>query len=1055
MRQTYALVVWLAAVCLAMPSAAQPQARQALLRSNVFNAALYQGMQWRNIGPFRGGRSVAVTGVPNDPMVYYMGSTGGGVWKTEDAGISWNNISDRYFTTGSVGAIAVAPSDPNILYVGMGEHAVRGTMTSHGDGVYKTMDGGESWIYLGLPASRHIAGIEIHPENPDIAFVAVQGALHGPSEERGVYKTTDGGRSWCKVLYLDNTTGASDLSIDPYNPRILYAAMWDHRRYPWKVRSGGPGSGLFKSVDGGENWVRLSGGLPDAMGKVAIDISPANPKVIYANIEAEKGGVFRSDDGGRTWRQTSADRRTVARAWYYIEVFADPWDQETVYVLNEPMLKSIDGGKTFEEIFTPHPDHHDLWINPRHPQNIIIANDGGASITFNGGQTWSSQANQPTGQFYRVITDHRFPYFIYGGQQDNSTVAIPSRTDGRGIGQQHWYPVAGCESAFIAFDPDDPRIIYGGCYQGYIEKYDRETKTSTDIMAYPVLGLATEPRNMKYRFNWNAPIVAQPQNPGIIYHAANKVLRTDDGGYSWQEISPDLTRNETDKQGAGGGPFTNEGAGGENYNTISYLACSPHEAGVIWAGSDDGLVHHTRDEGVTWNNVTPPEISEALIQNIEVSPHNPAAAYVVATRYRFNDFRPLVYYTNDYGKTWEKIVDGIASDHFVRVVREDPIQPGLLYAGTESGLYISFDHGKQWRRFQQNLPICPITDLQIQDNDLVAATSGRAFWILDDLSPLQQSMGHLPKQKMVLFEPKAAVRLGTQPREEPFEDEAGGDNPPSGMIIDYYLPERIDSLSLQLEIRDAQGLLVRSYSNEKDPEQDAYPERYSPEPLLPDRQGLNRFSWDLRREPLPGIKGILLFGDYRGSLVSPGHYTLRLMTRTDTLERPCQVLPDPRIEATPESYAQQQEALLRIENTARDLLTSVNRMRAVRKQVAFLTEQMKKAGCKKDVIEKGKKIEKEMISWEENLIQPKLETDQDVINYPNRLSAEIIYLMYLLNSNTPQLTRGVQTRLEDLVQQWDEHKAVYRKIMEKEVARFNEIFKEQDLPVVLIPSSAD
>jgi photosystem II stability/assembly factor-like uncharacterized protein len=996
---------------------------------------------------------VAVSGVANDPMVYYMGSTGGGIWKTEDAGISWNNISDGYFSTGSAGAIAIAPSDPNIIYVGMGEHAVRGVMTSHGDGVYKSMDGGESWIHQGLLESRHIAEIEIHPENPDIAFVAVQGALHGPSEDRGVYRTTDGGQSWCQVLYLDNTTGASDLSIDPSNPRILYAAMWDHRRYPWKVRSGGPGSGLFKSVDGGENWVRLSDGLPDRMGKVAVDISPANPKVIYANIEAEKGGVFRSDDGGRTWRQTSVDRRTVARAWYYIEIFADPRDQETIYVLNEEMLKSIDGGKTFEEIATPHSDHHDLWINPQHTQNIILANDGGACITFNEGRTWSSQANQPTGQFYRVITDRRFPYSVYGGQQDNTTVAIPSRTNGAGIGWQDWYPVAGCESAFLAFDPDDPKFIYGGCYQGYIEKYNSETKESKDIMAYPALGLATNPREMKYRFNWNAPIVAQPQDPGIIYHAAHKVLRTDNGGLSWQEISPDLTRNEADKQGPGGGPFTNEGAGSENYNTISYLACSPHQAGVIWAGSDDGLLHLTRDEGASWTNVTPPGISEALIQSIEVSPHNPAVAYVVATRYRFNDFRPIIYYTDDYGKQWQKIVDGIASDHFVRVVREDPRQQGLLYAGTENGLYISFNNGAHWQEFQQNLPICPITDLQIQDNDLVAATSGRAFWILDDLSPLQQSMGRLPAGEMVLFQPKPSVRFDAKTTEEPA---AGmGVNPPTGVLINYYLPRAMDSIPLTLEILDAHGRLVRNYSNQKDKHDKSYPGGHAPDPLLPSGKGLNRFNWDLRREPLPGIEGVLLFGDYKGSMVGPGIYTLRLIATADTLENTCQVLPDPRVQANMEDYTLQQEVLQRIENTVREIHTSVNRMRAVRKQVAFLTEQMKKAGCTEEVIKQGRKIEKEMTSWEENLIQPRHETKQDVINFPNRLSAEMIHLLNRVNTHAPEVTQGARQRMDDLLRQWGKYKAGYRELMEKEVARFNEIFKEKDLPVVVIPSSAD
>ncbi|RMG88640.1 MAG: glycosyl hydrolase, partial [Bacteroidetes bacterium] len=696
--------------------------------SAVFDAEVFKSLQFRNIGPFRGGRSNAVSGVRGDDQTYYFGSVGGGVWKTTDAGISWKNVTDGFLASGSVGAIAVAPSDANVVYVGMGEHAVRGVMTSHGDGMYKSTDAGKTWSHIGLKDARHIAAIRVHPTNPDVVFVAVQGALWGPSADRGVYKTTDGGQTWRKVLFVNETTGAADLSMDATNPRILYAGMWDHQRFPWQVRSGGPGSGIWKSVDGGETWQALKKGLPEAMGKVAVDVSPANPNRVYANIEAEKGGVYRSDDGGKSWKRVNSDRVTVARAWYYIEIFAHPTDENIVYVLNAPVLRSIDGGKTFESVPNPHSDQHDLWINPDRPDNMILANDGGACITFNAGRSWSTQQNQPTAQFYRVIADRRFPYHLYGGQQDNSTVCIASRTSGGGIGVRDWYPVSGGESAFLAFDPDHPDLVYGNSIQGFMEVYDHKTGETKGIMAYPQLNLGTLPRDMKYRFNWNNPLVADPHDPTVLYHGAQLVLKSADGGYSWTEISPDLTRNDPEKHNAGGVPYTNEAAGGEVYNTLSYLACSPKEAGVIWAGSDDGLVHLTRDGGKNWANVTPAGLPESLINAIEVSPHDPATAYLAVTRYKWNDLAPMIFVTHDYGKTWSKKVAGIPGDNFVRVVREDPVKKGLLYAGTEHGLYVSFDGGEKWSRFQSNLPVCPITDLAVHDNDLLVATSGRAFW---------------------------------------------------------------------------------------------------------------------------------------------------------------------------------------------------------------------------------------------------------------------------------------------------------------------------------------
>jgi photosystem II stability/assembly factor-like uncharacterized protein len=1032
---------------------AQPQAPSAMPESILFNSAHYQALEWRNIGPFRGGRSVAVAGHPENAMVYYMGTTGGGVWKTTDAGLSWTNISDGFLKTGSVGAIAVSEANPNIIYVGMGEHAVRGVMTSHGDGMYRTDDGGKTWDYLGLPNTRHIAEIQIHPKDPNVVYVAVQGALHGPSEDRGIYRTLDGGKSWEKVFYINNTTGASDLSMDVHNPRILYAGMWDHERKPWTVRSGGPGSGLYKSTDGGANWTLLTKGLPEAMGKTAVAVSRANPELVFANIEAEKGGVFKSTDGGETWEQTSSDRVTIARAWYYIEVFPDPVDTETVYVLNAPMLRSVDGGKNFSRIANPHGDQHDMWINPKNPDNIILGNDGGACITFNGGKTWSTQGNQPTAQFYRVITDNRFPYYVYGGQQDNSTMAIASRTLGAGISAQDWYPVAGGESAFLAFDPNDPTKVYGGSYQGNLSVYDHKTKTKKDIMAYPVVGLGSLPKDMKYRFNWNAPLVAAPHDPGIIYHAANVVLRTDNGGQSWTPISGDLTRNDPEKQGKGGGPYTNEGAGGENYNTISYMTCSPHQPGVIWTGSDDGLVHLTQDEGKTWANVTPKGLGEALINAIEVSPHDPATAYVVATKYRFNDFTPLIFRTTDFGKTWILITEGIEPEDFVRVVRADRKKPGLLYAGTETGLYLSFDNGALWHRFQNNLPVCPITDLALQDNDLIAATSGRGFWILDDLSVLQQSQGWLANGEMRLFQPKETVRIASNAPAKPVP--GIGQNPLPGLIIDYYLPQAYDTLELTLEILDESGQVIRDYSNQKDKTFKRYEGGPKPEAVLPAEKGINRFNWDLKREAIPHVPGVFVLGDYSGGMVAPGRYSLRLSSPDGTLETQAVLVPDPRLAAEPAAFEAQQQILLNIEKTVTSIHDAVNEMRNVRQQMENINKIIAKMEEAKDLKAAGEQVVERISAWERNLIQPDQKTFQDVINFPNQLNAELLDLKSRVDTHEPTPTAGARARLNDLLAIWQQHKQAKDEIIRKDVAAFNRLYAERGIPALYVPGDED
>ena len=722
--------------------------------------SLFHGLKWRNIGPFRGGRSVTSTGVIGEPHTYYMGSTGGGVWKTTDDGITWKKISDGFFKTGSVGAIAVSESDTNIIVVGMGEHAARGVMTSMGDGVYKSMDAGKTWTHLGLEKTRHISDVIIHPTNPDIIYITAQGAQYAPTKERGIYKTIDGGKTWKNILYKNEITGASSLSMDMNNPRILYASMWQHRRFPWLIESGGKSSGLYKSTDGGDTWNKMTTGLPKAFGKSGVSVSRANSEIIYAVIEAEgkKGGVYKSINAGKTWKQVNSNRINIARSWYYMEIFADPQNENIVYVLNAPVMKSIDGGKSFKNIAVPHGDNHHLWINPHDNKNLINSNDGGANISFNGGKSWSTQQNQPTSQFYRVITDNLVPYNVYGGQQDNSAIAIASRTNDGGIDWKDWYSVAGGESAFIAFDPNNPETVYGGTYQGNISKWTKTSREQKSIKEYPELGLSIAPKDSKYRYNWNAPIITSPHNRKTIYHAGNVVFKSTDEGISWTKISPDLTKNEKDKHGPGGAPYTNEAAGGENYNTITSLVESKHKEGILYAGTDDGLLHITKNGGQTWKNITPKGIKDGIINSIDISEHDPATAYVVIMRYKSLDLNSYIYKTTDYGNTWTKIVNGLNDPNgFARVVRADKQQQGLLYAGTETGLYISNDDGTNWQRLKLNLPVVAINDMIIQDNDLVIATSGRGFWILDDLGVLQNMKKDM--QSLTIYPPKNTYRI--------------------------------------------------------------------------------------------------------------------------------------------------------------------------------------------------------------------------------------------------------------------------------------------------------
>jgi len=1013
------------------------------------DTTIYQGLKWRNIGPFRGGRSVASCGVISDPMTYYMGGTGSGIWKTSDGGTSWKNISDGQLATGTVGAIDVSESDPNVIFAGMGEHAVRGVMTSSGDGVYKSTDAGKTWVHVGLSKSMHISDVIIDPRNPDVVFVSVQGALYGASSERGIYKTTDGGDSWRKVLFVSTNSGASSLSMDRTNPRILYASMWQHQRYPWTVDSGGPNSGLYKSVDGGENWEKMEEGLPEEFGKSGISVSRANPNLVFAIVEAkgDKGGLYRSDDGGNKWNQINKNRVLIARSWYYMEVFADPVNENIVYVLNAPVMKSIDGGRSFSNLSTPHGDNHHLWINPTNNQFMINSNDGGANVSYNGGVSWSTQRNQSTAQFYRVITDNLVPYKVYGGQQDNSAIAIASRTNSGGIGWKDWYSVAGCESAYLAFDPENPEVIFGGCYQGNIDQWVKETNEWKPIKEYPELGLSSLPKNFKYRYNWNAPIISSPHDRNTIYHAGNVVFKTQDGGITWEVISPDITRNDTTKQGPGGRPYTNEAAGGENYNTIMYLTESTHEKGVLWAGSDDGLVHLTKDGGKNWTNITPTGLPESIINSIELSPYDPATAYIAVMRYKFNDLKSYAYKTTDYGQSWTKITGGLDDPNgFVRTIRADRKVKGLLYAGTETGLYVSFDDGANWQKLQLNLPVLPINDLTIQSNDLVAATAGRGFWILDDLGAIQQAKGSFDK-KARLFQPKDTYLFIGGNSKNPTQ----GKNPKSGVTFDYYLPEELpDSVSMTIEIIEGNEV-IRTYSNKEDESFKSWSGGPPKPEVLPVKKGINRFTWDFRRASLPAIDKVFVYGDYRGSTVSPGDYSIKMSIEGgDTLDTSVKIAPNPNIGASANDFSNQQQLLKSIAEMITDIHDNVNDMRSAKSQLSTYQNLLKDREGVEALIDSAKSLAKQISTWEENLIQPKQKTFQDVINFQNQLNAQLMHLRGYVDTTNPKVTQGAKERFEDLSTMWKKFSDEHDRLIEVEMKAFNVLYKSLELPAILM-----
>lgn len=1017
----------------------------------------YSVVKWRNIGPFRGGRSVCASGVSNDSQTYFMGTTGGGLWKTEDAGQHWANVSDGYFKTGSVGAVAVSESDPNVIYVGMGEHAPRGVMTSHGDGVYKSTDSGRSWKHLGLTETQHISRIVIHPKDPDTVYVAAQGALFGPSQERGIFKSVDGGKTWKNVLLINKLTGCSELSMDASNPDVLYATMWEHQRKPWKIISGGQGSGVYKSADAGESWEKIHDGLPDEKGKMAIAVARSNPQKVYVLIESdsqeEKGGLFVSSDGGKTWNERSKDHRLIQRAWYYTELFVDPNDEETIYVLSAPALRSIDGGRSWETLSGTHGDYHDLWINPNDSRNMVIANDGGAAISFNYGETWSRQDNMPTGQFYRVNVDNRFPYRVYGGQQDNTSIVISSLELGSGgITPRSWSASAGGESAFLAFDPDDPRYVMGGSYLGTIEILDTESAASTNIMSAPIQYLGRAARDMRYLFNWNAPIIWSQHETDTFYHAAQYLLKTEDRGRSWKEVSPDLTRNQDNKQGKGGGPLTVEAVGAENYGTISYVAESPHEAGVLWTGSDDGLVHLSKNGGQDWKNVTPQDLEECIVNAIEISPHDPATAYIATTRYKFDDKRPGIYVTNDYGTTWRKIVHGIPNNAFTRVVREDTERPGLLFAGTETGLYISWDNGERWDAFQLNLPITPINDLAIRHGDLIAATSGRAFWIFDDLALLRQHAA--PQPDLHLFTPAPSTlsnhgsELNATSKSFSGSDSFDGVNPANGVVIYYTLPKLDDDEHISLEVADAKGKPIVSFSSEEDESFVDY-DGGPPAPVeLPRDEGLNRFVWNMRHPTMPGIPNAYIEGSYRGHKVSPGEYTLTLSIGEQNLAATFEILPSPLYEIDAERYQEYDRVMTEMEAAISEMHTMTNRLHRARLQIDRFLKTLSKEDALAAVREAGEELSKRLRAWDEEMVQRKSKAYDDVENFPNKFTAEYLFLINQTESDLPLVTQGSIDRREELDSEWRELRKQGTRFMETEIPELNRLLWENQIGAI-------
>ena len=982
----------------------------------------FKGMKWRLVGPYRGGRVIAVTGVVGEPNVYYFGAVSGGVWKTVDGGGNWTPLTDKQ-PIASIGSIAVPASDPNVVYVGTGEGCPRGDVT-YGNGVWKSLDGGKTWVHMGLDNTETIPRIAVSPLDPNEVFVAALGHIYGPNADRGVYKSSDGGRTWKKVLFKDDKTGANDLTFDPSNPHVLFAALWEMNRTPYNLTSGGPGSGLYKSTDDGETWKRLEEhGLPKGVwGRVGVAVSGADPQRVYALIEARDGGLYSSSDGGETWSRVNQDHRFTQRAWYFTHVFADPKSADTVYILNTGAYRSTDGGRSFTPLGAPHGDHHGLWIDPANAQRMINGNDGGAAVSSDGGKTWSTQENQPTAQFYHVIADDRYPYDLYGAQQDNSTVAIASAGEEGAIGRQDWYPVGGGESGYIAPYPPDANVVYAGSYDGLITRYDRRTWQEQEVSPWPDNVMGEGASALKYRFQWTFPILISPHDPNVIYAGAQVIFKSADAGRSWTVISPDLTRNDKSRQESSGGPITQDNTSIEYYDTVFAIAESPVQKDLIWAGSDDGLVHLTRDGGRNWADVTPKDMPAwGLVSVIEPSPDEAGTAYLAVERHRLDDHHPYIFRTRDFGKTWTKITGGIPDNVYVHAVREDPERKGLLYAGTEAGVMVSFDDGGRWQSLQLNLPQCPVHDLTVKNGDLAVATHGRAFWILDDLEPLREFTPEIAAEPAHLFRPRAAyvpgLRGGFGPRG------AAGQNPPQGAVIDYELktapaaentegapgspgedagnsaaagPGSADQSAkpagkspVKISIEDSAGRVIRQYppkSAENDEGPAEVPEFRRRPNNVPAEKGLNRFTWDLRYDSASRVPGTAHWGGGGGGPeVLPGTYQVKLTVAGRTYTAPLEVKLDPRLKVSRADLEKRLDLALKIRDRVSADHDAVNQIRGVRTQLTALEKRLSADEHAAALVEAAKALDKKMTAVEEKLMQTKSKSSEDPLNYPVRL----------------------------------------------------------------------
>jgi photosystem II stability/assembly factor-like uncharacterized protein len=1019
--------------------------------AGAIDEKLFKAMQWRQVGPFRGGRALAVEGISNEPNTYYFGAVAGGVWKTTDGGANWTPLFDKE-NISSIGAIAVAPSDHNVVYAGTGEAAVRGNI-SYGTGVYKSADAGKSWKNIGLKDTRHIGALIVDPKNPDIVLVAALGHIFGQNQERGIFRTTDGGKTWTRVLWKDQDTGGIDVVFDPQNSNVVFAALWQARRQPWNFSSGGPGSGLYRSEDGGATWKRLEGnGLPDGiLGRIGVSVSGADANRVYAMIEAKEGGLFRSDDGGAKWTRVNDDGRFRQRAWYFSKVYADPKSPDTVYVLNTGLFRSVDGGKSFNLLPARHGDHHGLWIDPQNPQRFANANDGGAAITTDGGKTWTTQQNQPTAQFYHVAVDNAFPYHIYGAQQDSSNVGIASRTDSGVITAQDWFQAGGGECGFVIPDPRDWHIIYSN-NEGYLTYYDKNKEHGHDASVVPLDNSGHGAVDLAHRFQWISPLVVSTHNPDVIYTGAESVFKTTDKGNTWTQISGDLTRNDKSKQQPSGGPLTLDITSVEYYDTVFALAESPKKQGMIWAGTDDGLVHLTTDEGAHWTNVTPKGVPEwSTVSLIDASSHDAAVAYVVFDRHKLDDFKPYIFRTGDSGKNWTAITTGIPEGAYVHAVREDPRKRGLLYAGTEIGMFVSFDDGAHWQPLQLNLPVTPIHDLVVKDDDLVVATHGRAFWVLDDITPLRQVTTQSAQSDALLYQPQTALRLHYPTEVD--KRQPVGDNPPSGAIVDYYLKVAAKD-EVTLDVLDARGKVVRHLSNKEKKKNDQppeWPDQVETPRTIPAAEGMNRFAWDLHYDDPVETPGAFYYGEGpRGPLALPGEYQVKLTVAGKTQMAPLHLLIDPRIKDAEPLLPKQFELSAKVVDRIGELHLAINEIRNVKTQIQGLHKRFGEDERLKAALAAADDLAKKMSAVEEQLIQVNMKGSEGNLAFPNMLneafysfSRTIEYADYGPTQPQNEVFKTLSGRLDEQLKKWTQLKT-------EEVPKIAALIRQVELPAISV-----